>query len=40
MKVSELIELLQDQDPDAEVMIMSQKNWPYAEPRIMRNVSG
>jgi len=29
MKVSELIELLQDQDPDAEVMIMSQENWPF-----------
>jgi len=29
MKVSELIELLQDQDPDAEVMIMSQQNWPF-----------
>jgi hypothetical protein len=29
MKVSELIELLQDQDPDAEVMIMSQESWPF-----------
>jgi len=29
MKVSELIELLQDQDPEAEVMIMSQENWPF-----------
>jgi hypothetical protein len=29
MKVSELIELLQDQDPDAEVLIMSQENWPF-----------
>lgn len=29
MKVSELIELLEDQDPDAEVMIMSQENWPF-----------
>jgi len=29
MKVSELIELLGDQDPDAEVMIMSQENWPF-----------
>jgi len=37
MKVSELIELLGDQDPDAEVMIMSQENWPYAEPRLMRS---
>ncbi len=37
MKVSELIELLQDQDPDAEVMIMSQENWPYAERRFMRS---
>ncbi|MFO0021218.1 MAG: hypothetical protein ACK6DV_02520 [Deltaproteobacteria bacterium] len=29
MKVSELIELLQDKDPDAEVMIMSQESWPF-----------
>lgn len=29
MKVSELIELLQEQDPDAKVFIMSQENWPF-----------
>ncbi|GAB4211803.1 MAG: hypothetical protein OHK0013_33880 [Sandaracinaceae bacterium] len=29
MKVRELIELLGDQDPDAEVFIMSQENWPF-----------
>jgi hypothetical protein len=29
MKVRELIELLEDQDPDAEVFIMSQENWPF-----------
>lgn len=29
MKVSELIELLEEQDPDAEVLIMSQQNWPF-----------
>jgi len=37
MKVRELIELLEDQDPDAEVFIMSQENWPYAERRFMRS---
>lgn len=29
MKVSELIEILEDQDPDAEVLIMSQQSWPF-----------
>lgn len=29
MKVSELIELLEAQDPDAEVLVMSQPNWPF-----------
>jgi hypothetical protein len=29
MKVSELIELLEEQDPDAEVLVMMQKNWPF-----------
>lgn len=29
MKVSELIELLEEQDPDAEVLVMSQANWPF-----------
>lgn len=29
MKVRELIELLEDQDPDAEVLLMSQPNWPF-----------
>ena len=29
MKVSELIELLEDQDPDAEVLLMTQENWPF-----------
>jgi hypothetical protein len=29
MKVSELIELLEEQDPDAEVLLMMQKNWPF-----------
>jgi len=38
MKVSELIELLEEQDPDAEVLVMSQPNWPYAERRFMRSV--
>lgn len=37
MKVSELIELLEEQDPDAEVLVMMQQNWPYAEPRFMRS---
>lgn len=29
MKVSELIAMLNDQDPNAEVLIMSQPNWPF-----------
>lgn len=29
MKVGELIEILKDQDPDAEVLIMSQQSWPF-----------
>ncbi len=27
--MSELIELLEEQDPDAEVFVMSQPNWPF-----------
>lgn len=29
MKVSELIELLEEQDPDAEVLLAMQENWPF-----------
>ena len=29
MKVRNLIEILEDQDPEAEVLIMSQENWPF-----------
>jgi hypothetical protein len=29
MKVKELIDILEDQDPDAEVLIMSQQSWPF-----------
>lgn len=29
MKVQELIDLLEEQDPDADVLIMSQQNWPF-----------
>ena len=29
MKVSELIELLEEQDPDAEVLVMMQQSWPF-----------
>jgi len=29
MKVSELIELLEEQDPEAEGLVMSQENWPF-----------
>jgi hypothetical protein len=29
MKVSELIDLLEEQDPDAEVLVMMQQNWPF-----------
>jgi len=29
MKVRGLIELLEEQDPDAEVLVMMQRNWPF-----------
>ena len=29
MKVQDLIELLEAQDPNAEVYLMSQQNWPF-----------
>ena len=29
MQVRDLIELLEDQDPEAEVLIMTQQNWPF-----------
>lgn len=29
MKVSELIELLEEQDPNAEVLVMMQQSWPF-----------
>ncbi len=29
MKVAELIEILEDMDPDAEVLLGSQENWPF-----------
>ncbi len=29
MKVQELIDLLEEQDPDADVLIMSQQSWPF-----------
>ena len=29
MKVRELIEILEDMNPDAEVLTMSQPNWPF-----------
>lgn len=29
MKVREMIELLQNQDPEAEIRSMSQPSWPY-----------
>ena len=29
MKVSDLIELLEGMDPDADVFIMAQPNWPF-----------
>ena len=32
MKVSELIELLEEQDPDAEVLVMMQQSWPSSAP--------
>ena len=36
MKVHELIAILQELDADADVYIMSQPNYPYAETRVMR----
>ena len=38
MKVCELIEILEELDPEASVYLMSQQNWPYAERRFMRSV--
>ena len=29
MKVSELIEILSDMDPEAQVLVASQQNWPF-----------
>lgn len=29
MKVRELIEILEDMDPDADVFVMSQESWPF-----------
>lgn len=29
MKVSELIELLEEQDPEADVLVMMQEHWPF-----------
>lgn len=37
MKVKELMEVLKDLEPDAQVLIASQPNWPYGEPRFMRS---
>ena len=37
MKVHELIEILQDMDADADVWLMTQQNYPYAERGIMRS---
>lgn len=37
MKVQDLIELLENQDPNAEVYLMGQQNYPYAERGIMRS---
>ena len=37
MKVNELIEILQDMDPEADVYVMAQPSWPYAERSIMRS---
>lgn len=37
MKVREPIEILEDMDPDADVFVMSQESWPYAERRLMRS---
>jgi hypothetical protein len=40
MKVKELIAILEEQDQDANVLIMSQPNWPYAARRITRSAVG
>ncbi len=29
MKVNELIEILQEMDPEADVLVMSQQSWPF-----------
>ena len=29
MKVKELMDILEEQDPDAEVLIMGQESWPF-----------
>ena len=29
MKVKELMEILEEQDPDADVLIMGQESWPF-----------
>jgi hypothetical protein len=29
MQVRDLIELLEDQDPEAEVLLMTQQSWPF-----------
>lgn len=29
MKVNELIEILQEMNPEAEVLVMSQQSWPF-----------
>ncbi len=39
MKVHELIEILEELDPDASVYVMSQQSWPYAERGVMRSSS-
>jgi len=36
MTVQELIDILSEQEPDAEVLLMTQQSWPYAERRVMR----
>ena len=37
MKVREMIEILEELDPEASVYVMSQQSWPYAERMIMRS---
>ena len=37
MKVHELIEILQDMDADADVWLMTQQNYPYAERSVMQS---